>query len=565
MIVASYIKVIRIMQQLCGVGAIFALFALSFLLMALDLVGVLLIAKLIEEMFEPGSFYGFLSPYISIFGTQLAPYIAGWINDNALIFISTIFILRTGLSIWFLSSISRVIYGVRGKAEHELNKRIAVCDLDALRSQSKDELIRDIIVDLDLLNSCLRAVASITTECFVIISLLVGLCIFSLELFGIFLLVGLLFVGMMWLTITRLRSLGQLRRSLEARRYSNIFSLINLSSEIRVFNLAKTFLHKFDLHTDDLVETERLHFLLTFLHRYLAEISVLFTILGLTVSGYSKNFTPEIGILFGVAILRLLPMINRIGSSLNTLAFANSSLEVMAPKLLETKQSKWQVGASFEQHTQPSNERGVRLRLKDFSMRIGQREVISNLNLSLPNAGLVSIVGPSGIGKTTFLEILLGLVKRNNGAIRWEGEIQLNEGSKVGYVPQNVYLMERSLNENINLFMQKDEAIFVQTLEALDIVDLYHSERKEMKLSDVGNVSGGERQRIGIARALINQSNVLILDEVTSNLDVAVAEKLLFQLKELAKQNLVLMVTHDPMVVKKSDSVIDLNQKSERK
>ena len=74
------------MQQLCGVGAIFALFALSFLLMALDLVGVLLIAKLIEEMFEPGSFYGFLSPYISIFGIELSPNIAGWINDNALIF-----------------------------------------------------------------------------------------------------------------------------------------------------------------------------------------------------------------------------------------------------------------------------------------------------------------------------------------------------------------------------------------------------------------------------------------------------------------------------------------------
>ena len=168
--------------------------------------------------------------------------------------------MRTGLSIWFLSSISRVIYKVRGSAEHELNKRIAVCDLDALRSQSKDELIRDIIVDLDLLNSCLRAVASITTECFVIMSLLVGLCIFSLELFGIFLLVGLLFVANDVAHNNEAWVLGQLRRSLEARRYSNIFSLINLSSEIRVFNLAKTFLHKFDLHTDDLVETERLHF-----------------------------------------------------------------------------------------------------------------------------------------------------------------------------------------------------------------------------------------------------------------------------------------------------------------
>ena len=291
MILASYIKVIRVMRQLCGVGAIFALFALSFVLMLLDLAGVLLIAKLIEEMFEPGSLFGLLSPYISLFGIELWPIIAGWINDNALAAIASIFILRTGLSIWFLSLTSRVIYKVRASAEHELNKRIATCDLDSLRSQSKDELIRDVIVDLGLLNSCLRAVASITTECFVIMSLLVGLLIFSAELFGIFLLVGFIFAAMMWLTITRLRFLGQLRRSLEARRYSNIFSLINLSSEIRVFNLAKAFLHKFGLNTEALVETERKHFLLTFLHRYLAEISVLLTILGLTISGYSKNFT----------------------------------------------------------------------------------------------------------------------------------------------------------------------------------------------------------------------------------------------------------------------------------
>ena len=203
-----------------------------------------------------------------------------------------------------------------------MNKRIATCDLDSLRSQSKDELIRDVIVDLGLLNSCLRAVASITTECFVIMSLLVGLLIFSAELFGISPSSWIYFCSDDVVDNYEAQGfLGQLRRSLEARRYSNIFSLINLSSEIRVFNLAKAFLHKFGLNTEALVETERKHFLLTFLHRYLAEISVLLTILGLTISGYSKNFTPEIGILFGVAILRLLPMINRLGSSLNTLCF----------------------------------------------------------------------------------------------------------------------------------------------------------------------------------------------------------------------------------------------------
>ena len=556
MVIASYIKVVRIMMELCGFRNIVVLFGLSFVLMLLDLLGVLLIAKLIQEMVNPGSFQDFLFS-LNLPLSGLTSLITGFINNaNALVVISVTFILRVGFSILSLNWISHVIYNVRAAAEYTLTKRLVTCEIVQLRSQTKDEVVRDIILDLDLLNSCLRAIASITTEFFVILILFASLFVFSFDVLGVFALAGLMFASMMWILLRRLKSLGVLRRRLEAGRYSNIFSIINLSSEVRIFNVAKNLLRNFSLHTGQLVEAERLHFLLGFLHRYLAEIVVFGTISVMMVTEFSNNLTPEIGILFGVILLRVLPTINRVGSSLNTLAYANPSLKALETRLLHARLSSSISEDPINQVSQTLAGSKTRISFKNFSMRIGHSEILNNLNLSLPLSGLVSIVGPSGIGKTTFAEILLGLIPKNHGAVQWGGEICVLKDTQFGYVPQNVHLMERSLKENICFFDEKDEVEYTNILKILEITHLHSADRKQEKLSDVGSVSGGERQRIGIARAFANEANVLILDEVTSNLDSVVAEKLLMTLQQIAKRSLVLVITHDPKVVAQSDRVV---------
>ena len=305
--------------------------------MLLDLLGVLLIAKLIQKWSIQVHFKIFVFFKSSFIWTDEFNY--SFINNaNALVVISVTFILRVGFSILSLNWISHVIYNVRAAAEYTLTKRLVTCEIVQLRSQTKDEVVRDIILDLDLLNSCLRAIASITTEFFVILILFASLFVFSFDVLGVFALAGLMFASMMWILLRRLKSLGVLRRRLEAGRYSNISSIINLSSEVRIFNVAKNLLRNFILHTGQLVEAERLHFLLGFLHRYLAEIVVFGTISVMMVTEFS-NLTPEIGILFGVILLRVLPTINRVGSSLNTLAYANPSLKALETRLLHARLS----------------------------------------------------------------------------------------------------------------------------------------------------------------------------------------------------------------------------------
>ena len=166
------------------------------------------------------------------------------------------------------------------------------------------------------------------------------------------------------------------------------------------------------------------------------------------VTEFSNNLTPEIGILFGVILLRVLPTINRVGSSLNTLAYANPSLKALETRLLHARLSSSISEDPINQVSQTLAGSKTRISFKNFSMRIGHSEILNNLNLSLPLSGLVSIVGPSGIGKTTFAEILLGLIQKIMELFSGVAKSVLKD-TQFGYVPQNVHLMERSLKENI--------------------------------------------------------------------------------------------------------------------
>ena len=156
------------------------------------------------------------------------------------------------------------------------------------------------------------------------------------------------------------------------------------------------------------------------------------------VTEFSNNLTPEIGILFGNTSYAL-PTINRVGSSLNTLAYANPSLKALETRLLHARLSSSISEDPINQVSQTLAGSKTRISFKNFSMRIGHSEILNNLNLSLPLSGLVSIVGPSGIGKTTFAEILLGLIPKNHGAVQWGGEICVLKDTQFGYVPQNAF------------------------------------------------------------------------------------------------------------------------------
>lgn len=189
--------------------------------------------------------------------------------------------------------------------------------------------------------------------------------------------------------------------------------------------------------------------------------------------------------------------------------------------------------------------------------------VLSNINLEFKDKGLVSILGPSGCGKTTLLNLIGGLDTPSEGEIIVD-DFTLNNLRKkdlnryhnqyVGFVYQNYNLINYlNVSENVELIAKNQ---FTEKL--LEYLHLYNK-----KFSKIKNLSGGEKQRVAIARSLINNPHILLCDEPTGALDIKTSHEIMELLKNISKNLLVIMVTHNKdLATKYSDRIITLEDGS---
>ncbi|MDE7095585.1 MAG: ABC transporter ATP-binding protein, partial [Anaeroplasmataceae bacterium] len=188
--------------------------------------------------------------------------------------------------------------------------------------------------------------------------------------------------------------------------------------------------------------------------------------------------------------------------------------------------------------------------------KLSEQYVLKNISLSLPNTGLVSIFGPSGCGKTTLLNMLAGLDAPTLGTVKYN-DIPVTDSFRyenVGVIFQDYALLEnKTVEENIKIgYLEASDQVLEDTLKALDIVKL-----KDRKVS---MLSGGEKQRISIARALIKKPAYIVADEPTGNLDLKNRMRVMQILKSLSSHMLVILVSHDQeLVTQYSDRIITLS------
>lgn len=250
-------------------------------------------------------------------------------------------------------------------------------------------------------------------------------------------------------------------------------------------------------------------------------------------------------------------------------------------QLAEFESALWAIDESVRKATSareinPGNEvphLATRIRFEGITFRYGSRTVFQGLDLELPAHKLVTIVGPSGIGKTTFIDLITGLVSPEEGTI-WIDDTSLSDADlrqwrrKIGYVPQEVILVHDSVLLNVTL---GDESLTEREVEeALRGADAWEfvSALPDGVHTAVGErgmkLSGGQRQRLAIARALIRNPDLLILDEATTALDPKTEEEIARTLLRLRDSLTILAVSHQTRLVEVADHVIDLKEAGPR-
>lgn len=195
--------------------------------------------------------------------------------------------------------------------------------------------------------------------------------------------------------------------------------------------------------------------------------------------------------------------------------------------------------------------------------------VLNNVNLDISAGMFIGILGDSGSGKSTLIDLILGVEEPSSGSVTISGvsprEVFKKWPRQVGYVPQDVYIFEGTLQQNVLLGYELDDYSDVDVLSALDVAqlsfaDVTKEDLLDIRISDRGsNLSGGQRQRIGIARALLSNPKLLVLDEATSALDSATEAEIVSELLKLKGSCTVLFISHNEAIFQKADAIIEIS------
>jgi len=269
--------------------------------------------------------------------------------------------------------------------------------------------------------------------------------------------------------------------------------------------------------------------------------------------------------LLAVAMVRLMPSMSRVHYNLALIRQNLHSFDALFSDLVAPKPvSKLPPGPALD------FQRALRVEHLSFAYDSAAADVIADFSLDIPKNSSVAFVGATGCGKTTLVDLILGLLKPRRGEILVDGrDIEENLPSwrrKIGYVPQFIFLLDASVRENVAYGVppaQIDDSRVARclgTAQMLDFVDTLPDKLGAMVGEHGVRLSGGQRQRIGIARALYHNPEVLVLDEATSALDNDTEKAFIDALNVLSGKLTIIMIAHRLTTVEKCDQIVRLDK-----
>lgn len=282
---------------------------------------------------------------------------------------------------------------------------------------------------------------------------------------------------------------------------------------------------------------------------------LLLIITKLLLGNQPAEIVPLLGVL-ALAAFRLMPSANRIVNLSNGIRFQMPFFNELYEDLLiiKNKGEKETETCLQKPESRMDFENVISVEELSFAYPEIEKQVLNNISFSIPKGKFVGIVGPSGAGKTTFVDILLGLLPPSKGKISVDGKNIYDDirtwQANLAYVPQSIYLIDGTIRENIALGVDEKEINDALINKVLHMAELYDFVQElpagiDTTVGERGvKLSGGQRQRIGIARALYYQPQVLVLDEATSALDNETEKSITDTILKLKGQITIIAVAH---------------------
>jgi ATP-binding cassette, subfamily B, bacterial PglK len=346
--------------------------------------------------------------------------------------------------------------------------------------------------------------------------------------------------------------------------------------DVKLMGLEEAYLARFRRPAKAIAQAGAMATLIGELPRHILEAvafgGMLLLILFLLSTGESTltDIAPVLG-LYAFAGLRMFPALQSIYLQLTHLRTQKTALDALYADLRETRRSR-QAGHPTRDAQVMHLHESLELVDVHYTYPKAERPALSGLNLTVPAYAKVGIVGGTGAGKTTVVDLILGLLEPDAGEVRVDGTPLTTANLRswqnaVGYVPQHIFLLDASIRANIAFGKDPeeiDQAAIERAARVAELHDFVVGELSEGYDTVVGErgvrLSGGQRQRIGIARALYHDPDILILDEATSALDNLTERAVMDAVRNLGGEKTVVMIAHRLTTVRGCDVIFMMEQ-----
>ena len=476
------------------------------------------------------------------------------------------FFIKSLIIYFFYKFQQNIIFELRTYLSEKILKNYLTANYKYFFKKETSSMVRNVNQETNrFCSGIVSNLISLNTEIFLLLLIFSSSIFFGLinSLFGIGILFFISFIIMKFLR-KKVLYWGKLRQYYDGKNLKILQEIFYNFKEIKLYERFTFFIKKFNKSHHKTCEADKRQGVLLQIPRIILElvsvISFVIILIVLITNYDPKIFLPILGV-YAVAIFRIVPSVSRILTSIQNIRFDKPSLNVIYNEIKYSTKNK----VNFQKI---NFKKSIVMKNVVFYYN-NKSDLLKKINIKILKNSIFGIVGKTGSGKSTLIEILCGLLKPINGQIEVDGKpINIYENKKwlkkFSYVQQNIKLLDSTVKENI-IFDKKNNVDYKLLKLAIKISCLDKVLKKlnlgiNTKIGDLGKkLSGGERQRRGIARAIYNKSQIILLDEATNALDETTERDILYNIKKHCTDQTIIFITHKVNNLKFCNNYINLD------
>ena len=491
------------------------------------------------------------------------------------VLIIIVYILKNLFLIYVYELQYKFAYYGKKQMQNELMRYYIGKDYTFFLNVNSSELIRNINTDPEMFYTAVQNALQLLSELCVSVIIVIFLLFTDVTItLGVALSVGIMFLLMIKGLRRVLARYGDERRVYSANMFKCMQQAFGGIKEIKIANRESYFQNDFEKQNEVYTHVIKQNAFLSAIPKPVMEalcIAGLMAVIAIQVANGTTDTTQFIGVLgvFAAAAFKLLPSVNKISSYFAAIVHNAVVIEKVRDEYREMHETKLSGGQSKESAAKTrektiSLEREISVEHLEFSYPNTEEAVIRDANVVIPKNCSAAFIGPSGAGKTTFVDLILGILTPQKGSICVDGtdihEALRSWHEKIGYIPQTIYMLDDTIRNNIAFgdAGEIDDARVWEALRQAQLEDFIKGleDGLDTVIGEAGvRLSGGQRQRIGIARALYRRPEVLVLDEATSALDNETEAAVMEAIDRLQGKMTMFIIAHRLSTIQNCDIV----------